>query len=128
MLLRAETPFRPYVSANVGGSAILCKQSVPRAERPSYASLPIAFPSVATAHKKQKRSNVGGDAIPEQARLPIAFPSVATAHRQRIRDRCHAGKRDLLHWRIGSRCVGGDAILCKQSVPSAERPSRLAYP
>ena len=82
----------------------------PKGRAPEQARLPIAFPSVATAHKKQKRSNVGGDAIPEQARLPIAFPSVATAHRQRIRDRCHAGKRDLLHWRIGSRCVGGDAI------------------
>ena len=55
------------IGGSVGGDAILCKQSVPRAELPSY------------------------------ARLPVAFPSVATAHRQRIRGRCHARKRDLLH-------------------------------
>ena len=45
-LLWAETLFRPYNSANVGGRVILCKQSVPRAERASYARLPVAFPSV----------------------------------------------------------------------------------
>ena len=41
-----------YVAV-VGGDAILCKQSVPRAERPSYARLPVAFPSVATANTWQ---------------------------------------------------------------------------
>ena len=40
-------------NANVGGDAILCKQSVPRAERPSYARLPAT--SVATAHKRRIR-------------------------------------------------------------------------
>ena len=43
--------------ANVGGHAILCKQSVPRAERPSCARLP-AFPSVTPA----TYANVGGHA------------------------------------------------------------------
>jgi len=40
---------------------------------------------------------VGGDAIPEHARRPVAFPSVATAHKWQELGRCHAGKRDLLH-------------------------------
>ena len=78
-IVGTEQRFRPQqgIGGSVGGDAILCKQSVPRAERPSY------------------------------ARLPVAFPSVATAHRQRIRGWCHAGKRDLLRWRYcrgGTAC------------------------
>ena len=54
-IVGAERRFRPqqHIDSSVGGDAILCKQSVPRAERPSYALLPIAFPSVATAHREQ---------------------------------------------------------------------------
>ena len=50
------------IGGSVGGDAILCKQSVPRAERPSYARRPVAFPSVATAHRQRIRGSVGGDA------------------------------------------------------------------
>jgi len=43
------SPSPHHLCTNVGGHAILCKQSVPRAERPNCARQPVAFPSVTPA-------------------------------------------------------------------------------
>ena len=40
-----STPAEKQLKAFVGGDAILCKQSVPRSERPSKLGLPQPFPA-----------------------------------------------------------------------------------
>ena len=64
-------------NANVGGHAILCKQSVPRAERPSCARLPIAFPSVTPAPRRS-----GEFKIRPQDEVGILNPLLAAAELQ----------------------------------------------